>query len=364
MSSAAAEAAQLQQLYQLLADTRVVNAFALASFTVVVLEHIATLNFEIQYVWKSKKTWISIFYLWILHQSVDDTKHKQLGPGMSIYQIIAEEKLIQNAVAQTQILSIIVVSADIVLAARVWILYARSQIVLWSLFALLIVEIAGVYALYSRQCNQLNIFRITVGYIEVNPLTEFFHLLVILLIHILYADFNSPFLTGCYSLTVPRYFTEYSIFPLVVAFVVFSMTLYKCGSTIIALGYGRAPILTMFLRDGFIWFFIVFASCIMELVIWSRARPSLLSLIILFIGCCGARVLMNIQYILDDDYVYGPGTLSGATDSPGALPVVTIGSAPVRRPKRGASSEPCYKEAIAQGFQCPGNSKLVNASLK
>ncbi|KAJ6561456.1 hypothetical protein DFH09DRAFT_1082926 [Mycena vulgaris] len=116
---------------------------------------------------------------------------------------------------------------------------------------------------------------------------------------------------------VPRLFTFYAIPPFVTvqyayfrlkmlvsdfvsmtkAFLMFSMTLYKCGATLVALGPRRTPVITLFFRDGVFWFLALVLVSIIEIVLWDKARPTLAQIPVVLIAVIGARVILNIKYV-------------------------------------------------------------------
>ncbi|KAJ7682252.1 hypothetical protein DFH06DRAFT_290824 [Mycena polygramma] len=81
----------------------------------------------------------------------------------------------------------------------------------------------------------------------------------------------------------------------------FFMTLHKCGATIVSLGPGRTPVITLFLRDGVFWFLALVLVSVVEIVLWEKGRPSLAQIPVVpataLIAVIGARVILNIKYI-------------------------------------------------------------------
>ncbi|KAJ7777332.1 hypothetical protein B0H16DRAFT_1505141 [Mycena metata] len=129
--------------------------------------------------------------------------------------------------------TIITVSADMILIFRVWILYGRSKKLCYLFLAL----ITGIFTV--KQIVQRSI------------------------------------LGGCYSLEVPRLLTYDGLPCFIVAVMMFSMTLYNCGSTLMALGLGNTPMITLFLRDGLFWFLALLMLSVVQLILWASARPTL-----------------------------------------------------------------------------------------
>ncbi|KAJ7723777.1 hypothetical protein B0H16DRAFT_1737045 [Mycena metata] len=172
-------------------------------------------------------------------------------------------------------------------------------------------------------------------------------------------------LVGCYPRgpvgNVPRYFAFYSVPVLVVSMVMFRMTCYKCGKTLLTHGRAQMPIYNMFLRDGVFWFVAIFMTFIPEVVIWARARQSLAELLIACVlpkyelalahiivarlspglpvtSIIGSRVLMNIKALrppkaLPATTVTSETRLNMGTtieldtiDYPSRIPLATVGT--------------------------------------
>ncbi|KAF7352349.1 hypothetical protein MVEN_01198600 [Mycena venus] len=100
---------------------------------------------------------------------------------------------------------------------------------------------------------------------------------------------------------VPRLFALYAVPSFVLAVIMFTMTLRKCGATILSLGRGRAPVIELFLRDGVFWFLALVLVSIVEIVLWDRARPTLAQIPVVpatsLIAVIGARIVLNIKYV-------------------------------------------------------------------
>ncbi|KAJ7626322.1 hypothetical protein DFH06DRAFT_1339462 [Mycena polygramma] len=235
-----------RELFGLLVDARTTNEMAVAAFTVVALEHIANFPAEINLVWKSRWSISSALYIWIRYLTLlalcVDLSFMLRAEWSDHLPVVPFGELVTS--------TILVISADIVLVLRVWILYGRSRKLLYFLIPFMAAEmisimIVGVFTIAALTADPEN-------YVHVGPI-----------------------LGGCYSLEVPRLFTFYAIPPFVTAVIMFSMTAFKCGTTLMALGPRRTPIIALFLRDGVFWFLALVLVSIVEIVLWDRARPTL-----------------------------------------------------------------------------------------
>ncbi|KAK7059980.1 hypothetical protein R3P38DRAFT_976366 [Favolaschia claudopus] len=258
---------EFAELFVLLADARLTNELALGALTLVVLEHIKGFPDEVELVWKTRRSLFNFLYLFIRYFTL-------LVIGINISFMMKTEwsdHTCRAFIFEELILTTIIVwLSELVLVIRVWILYQRSRTLLYFLAALLVADLIAY---------------LTVGIYTVKPIKEYVHV--------------GPLLRGCYSLYVPRFFAFYAIPPLVMAISMFLLTAYKCGSTVIVLGFRRAPIITVFMRDGLFWFLALVAIGVIDLVIWNRGRPSLAEIIVLPATAATAiistRVILNLK---------------------------------------------------------------------
>ncbi|KAJ6581114.1 hypothetical protein B0H19DRAFT_493568 [Mycena capillaripes] len=256
-----------QQLFALLADARTTNELAVAGVTLLVMEHILTFPDEVTLMWKSRFSVSNAFYIWIRYFTLI-----ALSIDLSFMLKVEWSDHLPDFLFQTIACTIIVVSADVILVLRVWILYAKSRKLLYFLVPLIAAEIIAM---------------IIVGIFTIKGLERYVHV--------------GPVLQGCYSLEVPRLFTFYAVPSLVTAVSMFSLTAYKCGTTLKNLGLKGTPIISLFLRDGVFWFLGNLLVSVVEIVLWKRARPTLAQIPVVpataIIAVIGARVVLNIKNI-------------------------------------------------------------------
>ncbi|KAJ6581115.1 hypothetical protein B0H19DRAFT_1251361 [Mycena capillaripes] len=229
-----------QELFALLADVRTTNELAVAGVTLLVMEHILNFPDEVNLMWKSRFSLSNAFYIWIRYFTLI-----VLSIDLSFML-----KVEWSDHAETVACTIIVISADVILVLRVWILYAKSRKLLYFLVPLIAAEIIAM---------------VIVGIFTIKDLEHYVHV--------------GSVLQGCYSLEVPRLFTFYAVPPFVTAVLMFTLTAYKCGTTLMTLGLNRTPIISLFLRDGVFWFLAILCTflvlAVVEIVLWDRARPTL-----------------------------------------------------------------------------------------
>ncbi|KAF8874183.1 hypothetical protein BD779DRAFT_1476630 [Infundibulicybe gibba] len=149
--------------------------------------------------------------------------------------------------------SILVCTVDFILAFRVWILYEKSRKILW--FLIVIVS----------------------------------------------------------DTTGSHIFSFYPTPMVIVSFVMFLMTLYRC----LFWNRMKTPIFSLFLRDGVFWFLAVLLVIVPEIVTGalsrdSRALSELMALPTLAVFCLiGSRVLLNIKTFLANTEVIGTTNTRG-----------------------------------------------------
>ncbi|KAJ7258147.1 hypothetical protein C8J57DRAFT_1341238 [Mycena rebaudengoi] len=300
-----AAAAHLALVLQLIADAQTTNYLAVASLTLVLLEHISSFPDGVELVWKSRWGLFNFFYIWIRYFTLilitvflSFALREQTSDTLcNIFQLV-------EMVACT----LVIFSVDVIIALRVWILFRRSKILLYCMIPLLIAELVTM---------------IVVGYYTVGPLKHSAHI--------------GPILTGCWSTTVPRLFTFYIVPSFITAIVMFVLTMYKCAQTLRTSGGMKTPVITLFLRDGLAWFLVLVLISVVQISLWSGFRPTLAQVPVMpttgVIAVVGARVLLNIKQVVSTVLVTAHGTTVGEH-------TVELDHLPRQRTQR--SNEPWY----------------------
>ncbi|KAJ7471728.1 hypothetical protein B0H11DRAFT_2039671, partial [Mycena galericulata] len=196
--------------------------------------------------WKSRWGIAKIIYLWNRY--------------FSLIVIILITVIVRDIGSSVVCIYGILEAMDLPKSLRVWILYGRPMWMVWF-FALLgigsLPQLASWLLLIVSQLSQKWTLMVDVEYIHLGSIIK-----------------------GCYAYNVPRVLTLYAAAPLLVTFVMFVMTLYKCGVTFCRADHRVMPLWTLFLRDGVIWFVLVFAAGGSELLIWSMRRETLKQLLL------------------------------------------------------------------------------------
>ncbi|KAF7349036.1 hypothetical protein MVEN_01425200 [Mycena venus] len=197
--------------------------------------------------------------------------------------------------------TIVIATVDFVLMLRVWIMYGRPRLFVWLFLFLGISEVTimtavdfvayaqmtGMHPFFLVECNN---GLVLTGF---DSGTEYVHL--------------GPILPGCYAYNVPRFLTLYAAAPLFVTFIMFAMTIYKCGSTLRQNAHQIMPLWRLFLRDGVLWFLTVFAAAGAALLIWTMRRSTLKQLLVVpstvVYSIVASRTLLNIKAIMAEEQV-------------------------------------------------------------
>ncbi|KAJ7216118.1 hypothetical protein C8J57DRAFT_1396581, partial [Mycena rebaudengoi] len=88
-------------------------------------------------------------------------------------------------------------------------------------------------------------------------------------------------------------------------FIMFLLTLYKCGITLHGNAHRVMPIWKLFLRDGVVWFLAVFAAGGSEPIIWTSKRETLN-----VHSTVASRAILNIKKIMSSESESDAVTLS------------------------------------------------------
>ncbi|KAJ7779916.1 hypothetical protein B0H16DRAFT_728275 [Mycena metata] len=288
------------ELLQLVADSRLTGYLAVAALCVLLYDHILCFPQEVELMWKSRWGIAKIIYLWNRY--------------FSLVVLSSERSALRMCIGWLQVQAssstVLIATVDFVLMLRVWILYGRQRWMMWCFISSGIITIAEVVAM-----TIVDVFAFA-------QMKEYVHL--------------GSIIKGCYAYNVPRFLTIYAAVPLLVTFIMFAMTLYKCVVTLYRMEHRTMPVWSLFLRDGIIWFVLVFgvsfrpfspapnsrvrpAAGGSELIIWTARRETLKQVLIVpalvVYSGVASRSLLNIKQIMAkegsesqlDDVDFGAG---------------------------------------------------------
>ncbi|KAF8880678.1 hypothetical protein BD779DRAFT_1074084 [Infundibulicybe gibba] len=123
-----------------------------------------------------------------------------------------------------------------------------------------------------------------------------------------YLHISGILLPGCQRSSILYAYRFYALPAFIVAFIMFVMTIYRCGRTM----WGneiRLPVITLLLRDGVFWFLAILIILVPQITILSAGRKSFSQLLVLpsisAYSVVGSRVLLNVKSLLAATEVIG-----------------------------------------------------------
>ncbi|KAK7060021.1 hypothetical protein R3P38DRAFT_2838921, partial [Favolaschia claudopus] len=258
------------ELVELVMDSRLTGYFAAAAVSILIYDHVACFPRELELIWSSRWRLAKIIYLWNRYFSLVAIS---LNASVIVREISSANVCIDWLKVQGITSTILIGTVDFVLM-RVWILYGRPISLIWLFLVLGIAEISTMVA---------------VDFVAYAQMKEYVHL--------------GPILSGCYAYNVPRLLTLYAVAPLLVTFIMFAMTVYKCLLTIRYTEINtNTSVWKLFLRDGVLWFLAVFGAAGAALLIWMMRRETLKQLLVVpalvVYSTVASRTLLNIKAIM------------------------------------------------------------------
>jgi len=307
MADIAQEMVLLQQLIVFLQDIQTTHYANLAATVLLVYDHIITFSDEVEYMWPGAINPGKVLFLWNRYYYL-------------CYMLVIEFVDLNNTLStqfchvwgQTHpVLSIITTATvEFILSYRVYALFGKARWVTVFLLVLFGAEIAGVAVIMSIAGE-------TEGTLE-RP---------------------GPFLAGCYATNIPSYFAWVFVPPLVASAILFGMTAVKTVATVFRSRSSRsAPLMTLFLRDGAVYFALISMVLLVNLLMFVFVRQTLSAVALCFcyttpsIFC--SRLLLNVRKSvktqqgaahdsipmrvahLDSAHSFGGGPLSPRAHSP------------------------------------------------
>ncbi|KAJ7775989.1 hypothetical protein DFH07DRAFT_1056725 [Mycena maculata] len=277
------------EVLQLVADSRLTGYLAAASVCILIYDHIACIPDEVEHMWKSRWGVAKIVYLWNRYFSLIVIS---LNMSVIVRDIGSSDVCIGWLRVQGSASTVVIATIDFVLMLRVWILYRRQR---WTVYFFVFLGSVEVVTM------------IIIDLVAFAQMKEYVHL--------------GSIIKGCYAYNVPRILSVYAAAPLLVTFIMFIMTLYQCSLTMYRTDHRVMPLWMLFLRDGVVWFVLVFAAGGSELLIWSTRRETLKQLLLVpalvVYSTVASRSLLNIKKVMS--YEAGEeeigGISTGAADS-------------------------------------------------
>ncbi|KAJ7676920.1 hypothetical protein DFH06DRAFT_615559 [Mycena polygramma] len=263
------------EIQQLAADSRLTGYLAVAALCILIYDHIVCIPEEAELMWKSRWGIAKVIYLWNRYFSAIVISLNPFSKISALHSCIGWLQV------QSSSSIVLIATVDFVLMLRVWILYGRPRWMVWFFAFLAISEVVVMISVDVLTFQQMR-----AGRWSLSP--EYVHL--------------GSIIKGCYAYNVPRYLTLYIAAPLIVTCIMFTMTVYKCAVTLRGADRSVMPLWKLFLRDGVVWFVLVFATAGSGVFIWTTGRETLNQVLIIpalvVYSGVSSRALLNIKQIM------------------------------------------------------------------
>ncbi|KAJ7049875.1 hypothetical protein C8F01DRAFT_1348897 [Mycena amicta] len=250
---------EMDKLFELATDAQITSLITIGFFALLIYDHIMTIDNEVALIWKIRRPSVAKYiYIWNRYFSL-----VALGVCASVYvqQIDSDALYVPRAPS----------------TVPVWILFSKSWKLLSFMIPAILIE-AAVMLLVGELTTQAA------------P-----------------TNVHSRLVNGCYSTSpLPWYFPLFAVPSLVVGFIMFVLTAYRCCSklglsfsNIMDVRRSWMPIATLFLRDGVFGFWPLLVTVNpVQIVLWMVAPVALSE--ILFVpstivySIIGSRSLLNL----------------------------------------------------------------------
>ncbi|KAJ7204538.1 hypothetical protein C8J57DRAFT_1735056 [Mycena rebaudengoi] len=288
---------EFDQLLQVIADSRLTGYFAGAALCVLIYDHIICSADEVELMWNSRWGLPKIIYFWNRYFSL-------IAVGLDTSVIVREiqtsraRRFYSRAPAPAHLMSRRELASSAIrsllrMTGKLFQLVTDSRLNLDGAhrYRRLRPHVESLDSLWKTQVVDL-VFHNDGNWFVVDSLAfadmkDYIHLGILV--------------KGCYAYNVPRFLTVFTAAPLLVTSIMFVMTLYKCGMTLLRSDHRVMPVWKLFLRDGVVWFLAVFLAGGAELLIWTSRRESLKQLLIVpalvVYSIVSSRALLNIKEI-------------------------------------------------------------------
>ncbi|TIB01080.1 hypothetical protein E3P96_02509 [Wallemia ichthyophaga] len=269
------------------------RAYDAAAVAVLLWDILTTIHLEYRRIWKAPWSIVKVLYFITRYSAVISVTLITFGFH---YQYLSDSQCETYAKIEPGIALITVISTEAILLIRVWALWGKKIYVLIPLLFCLLVEaaiMAAAAALYEPVQFPEGFGTLEMGCIS----------------------------TGTHPLT-----TAYWIVPLIFDAIVVLMTIAKLA---LNRAHSRSKIAKVFLRDGLLYFSIIFGINLINMI---AANSTLAIALTAIMGC---RLVLSLR-ALDDTTGAGSTSSKDRSNSRGPGPVVTIGGTN----RRGNAAQP------------------------
>ncbi|TFK37199.1 hypothetical protein BDQ12DRAFT_736351 [Crucibulum laeve] len=272
--------------FQYLNDSRLSNYMTVIALSALFYDFIVTFDIEIEHIWMKKWSPTTCLFLFNRYPFM-------IYIIMSVRYLVVETRsdFVCKRILGTQLslTALFLITTQLMLAYRIWILYGKKLNLLYFLLPLILAETIASAILVTLSVQRLGAF------------------------------IQRPRLTGCHPIGgMPPLLRFYMVATSVVTGVMFIFAIYKCLMTLYENRFQNQPLLQRFCRDGVVWFIAVLGWNLTQVLLLLNASQSR-SEFMLFAqsgvyGVASARLYLNMKNM---------GTETEFSDQGKTLPVMS-----------------------------------------
>ncbi|KAJ7246749.1 hypothetical protein C8J57DRAFT_1724762, partial [Mycena rebaudengoi] len=122
--------AAVKELLQVASDGKLTSYFAVAALTFLIYDHLLSFDLEIRFVWMRPKSWACCIYIWNRYFTLAIIC---ISTSVFLWEVKSDKVCFIYTLMQSVGATLIVVTVDIILLLRVWILFKKSRLLLYIL---------------------------------------------------------------------------------------------------------------------------------------------------------------------------------------------------------------------------------------
>ncbi|KAI5117405.1 hypothetical protein M0805_004627 [Coniferiporia weirii] len=256
-SSTTATSTTIESLIPLVRDANTVDRSGAAATACLIYDMIISWDQEVEYIWKSAWTPPKLLYLFSRYFSL----MTQICHGWTFFEAVTGQ--------------LIVLGVEISLMLRVYALYKRDRRILVSLLLLYTAEVTTHCVMLGLELNKI---------VSIAPLRDIFP-----------SDFP---LSGCFPTNIPAFFTYYWIPSLIFESILFILMTINVVRHVRE-QKGPTPLLMQFLRDGTMYYAVIFATLLANVLLYLLANSALAQVAIEWelaaFSIAGCRLILNLR---------------------------------------------------------------------
>jgi len=256
-----------EELLLLLQDVLSTHYANVAAVMILIYDHIITFPDEVELVWKGRWNLGKVLFIWNRYYYLAFLLAAQ---SIDLNNTASNEFCLRWGQIHPWLAIASSATVEFILSFRVWALYGKARWMTVFLGLLFLAEMSSLIAITAVTLTNVGVLA--------RP---------------------GPFLAGCLATGVPSFFWTIFIPPTVSSCILFGLTLARTIKTVWDMGFGHAPLVSLFLRDGTTYFAFIFMTLLINTLMFVLARPTLSPLALSFcysIPCVmSSRLLLNVR---------------------------------------------------------------------